>query len=113
MSDHLKRGNLLWEGSRMFLPEHKQALIQRQSQKQKVKRPTLDDQQLAEMDDLICEAMAENKTLCFIHHENGAYKTLVGNVQYYDEVYRQLRIQDHFHEVHILDLGDIVNLSYN
>jgi hypothetical protein len=77
MSDHLKRGNLLWEGSRMFLPEHKQALLQRQNQKQKVKRPTLDDHQLAEMDDLICETMANNRTLCFIHYENGAYKTRV------------------------------------
>jgi hypothetical protein len=29
------------------------------------------------------------------------------------QVYRQLRVQDHFQGVHILDLGDIVSLSYN
>ncbi len=42
MNDHLKRGNLLWEGSRMFLPEHKQSLLERKRLKQKLQKPILD-----------------------------------------------------------------------
>ncbi|OIR61271.1 hypothetical protein BLL41_12500 [Bacillus sp. FMQ74] len=57
MNDHLKRGNLLWEGSRMFLPEHKQSLLERKRHKQKLQKPILDSDKLEEMNQTLCTAM--------------------------------------------------------
>lgn len=57
MNDHLKRGNLLWEGSRMFLPEHKQSLLERKRLKQKLQKPILDPDKLEEMNQTLCAAM--------------------------------------------------------
>lgn len=44
MSDHLKRGNVLWESSRMFLPEHREQLLARRKEKERVEKPILDEQ---------------------------------------------------------------------
>ena len=49
MSEHLKRGNLLWEGSRMFLPEHKEALLELKEKEKRQVKPELDDQAYHEM----------------------------------------------------------------
>ncbi|WP_413380083.1 YolD-like family protein [Alkalihalobacillus sp. 1P02AB] len=61
MNEHLKRGNLLWEGSRMFLPEHKEALLKQKEEEQKVPKPELDEQAFQEIAIVILDAL--NHTL--------------------------------------------------
>ncbi|MDP0941904.1 YolD-like family protein, partial [Klebsiella quasipneumoniae] len=56
MSGHMQRGNNLWEGSRMFLPEHKQALLKWQKEQEKQTKPELDEQQLEEMNRMLISA---------------------------------------------------------
>jgi hypothetical protein len=51
------QGNGLWESSRMFLPEHKEALL-KQKQDQKVfTTPMLDEDQLQEINRIIVESI--------------------------------------------------------
>lgn len=50
MCNHLKRGNLLWEGSRMILPEHREALREHRRDSFRQTRPVLDDQQREQID---------------------------------------------------------------
>jgi hypothetical protein len=113
MSEYLKRGNMLWEGSRMFLPEHKQALNRRQKQQQKISKPVLDEQQLAQINETICEAMAENRTLSFMYYDKGEYNLLTGNIDYIDEANKELRIADHFGGVQKMKMHDVIDLFYD
>lgn len=108
MSD-LKRGNMLWEGSRMMLPEHKQAILDRKQQQQLVPKPSLDEQKLNELDEVICEAMAENQPLHFKYYQKGKILNMTGKVGYYDEQYKQLRICDLNGNLHILNIENVID----
>ncbi|MBD1373112.1 YolD-like family protein [Hazenella sp. IB182357] len=59
MTHILNRKNKLWEGSRMFLPEHRAALQQQRQAAQKFTPPILNEDQLAEMNWTLSEALAE------------------------------------------------------
>ncbi|HEU5141474.1 MAG TPA: YolD-like family protein [Bacillales bacterium] len=111
MSEHLKRGNMLWEGSRMFLPEHKQALLKRKQQQEWVEKPIIDEQTLVKLDETICEAMAENRLMRFEYYRQGQIHTLTGKAIYYDETNHQLRIHDKNGEPQQLDVKDIVEVG--
>ncbi|MXQ53802.1 YolD-like family protein [Shimazuella alba] len=53
----LDRKNLLWEGSRMFLPEHRRALLQQRKNATKLAVPKIDEQQLETMTYILQEAI--------------------------------------------------------
>lgn len=50
---HLRRGNLLWEGSRMMLPEHREGLLDRRREQRKQDMPDLDEDQQTIIDQAI------------------------------------------------------------
>jgi hypothetical protein len=52
----LNRGNLLWEGSRMFLPEHREQLHKQRAKAMQWKPPELSEDALAEINWKIQEA---------------------------------------------------------
>lgn len=53
--------NLLWESSRMMLPEHKEVLQRHQKELNKRIKPILDEQQVELVSQSIAEAMKQNK----------------------------------------------------
>lgn len=53
----LDRNNILWEGSRMFLPEHRHALLQQRKDAEKLVPPILDEQQLEAITYILQEAV--------------------------------------------------------
>lgn len=99
MSEHLRRGNLLWEGSRMFLPEHKEALLQRKQMQRKKARPALDSDQLEEMDRLLHEAMEFAKPVRVTYFQEGDLYTCEGRICRLETISKKLWITD--------DSGDI------
>lgn len=56
-NDELKRGNLLWEGSRMMLPEHKEALLERKRKQKEFTPPLLGEEQLIELNHVILQSI--------------------------------------------------------
>jgi hypothetical protein len=99
---------MLWEGN-FILPEHKQAILERKRQQQKVKKPILDEQKLQQLNETICEAMAESKILLIKYYHDGKIHILTGKVGYYDETYRQLRIISINGELQILEIESIID----
>lgn len=95
MSNYLKRGNMLWESSRMFLPEHKEALMQRKEEKRKVSKPILDEQELAVMDETICEAMEFTYILDVTYFHNGLFESCTGYINFYDQNNHVLWLRNH------------------
>ncbi|WP_052329890.1 YolD-like family protein [Thermicanus aegyptius] len=57
----MDRDNLLWESSRMMLPEHRERLLAHQRQLGKKEKPILDGQKIEVLNRIVQEAMAERK----------------------------------------------------
>ncbi|TDQ38711.1 YolD-like family protein [Aureibacillus halotolerans] len=81
MTEKLDRDNLLWEGSRMFLPEHKRALLEHRAQQQRPNPPQpTDEQQLEEWNYMLAEAEATGNLLHFTVFEHGYFSVQEGLV---------------------------------
>lgn len=90
MSNELYRGNLLWEGSRMFLPEHREMVEQQRQREQEYKQPELAVDQWEEMDYLLQEALAKEKPLLITYATRYAPKQFCGFVEKVDPWRKQL-----------------------
>jgi hypothetical protein len=113
VSDHLKRDNLLWEGSRMFLPEHKEALRKYKKELQHIPKPILDEQKLAEMEETILEAIEFTYLLHFTYYDKGELKKLTGSIRRFDQFQKELWIQDYAETLHKLKISHIVDVQIN
>ncbi|MDQ0206524.1 YolD-like family protein [Alkalicoccobacillus murimartini] len=85
MSEYLKRGNLLWEGSRMMLPEHKQAIRAQNEQEKRVEAPLLDEQELEELGIIAMESLSYALPVHVVYWEDGYYRKLIATVERVDE----------------------------
>ncbi|MBD8070353.1 YolD-like family protein [Bacillus sp. PS06] len=54
---------MLWESNRMFLPEHKQALMDRKQQKTKFHKPELDENQFELVNQIISESIKNDRSI--------------------------------------------------
>lgn len=55
--------NVMWESSRMMLPEHKAQIREHQKELQKRTKPMLDEQQIALFSQSISDAMHRNRSV--------------------------------------------------
>lgn len=111
MTNYLQRGNKLWEGSRMFLPQHKQALLDRKKEQQKIKRPELDEQELEELNRILYIALAKKVPVKLTYYQDGDFAELIGYVDHFFEIRKELRIIDSSEQIRILETNDIIQLS--
>jgi len=63
VGEHLKRGNLLWEGSRMFLPEHREQLLERRRSRREYHIPELDEEWLTGINRALSDSLAYGKAI--------------------------------------------------
>lgn len=60
----IARGNKLWEGNRMILPEHRKYMLELEIQRERfVERPELDEDKLMEMNQLVQAAMNDQRLI--------------------------------------------------
>ncbi|MEC1260406.1 YolD-like family protein [Bacillus swezeyi] len=105
------RGNIKWVS--MMLPEHVELLREYHESLQKHEKPILDEQKYEEFNDIICEAMAENRLLQFAYYRQGEVKTLVGRIHYVDALKRELRIVTPADEICMLKMDDMIEIEYD
>lgn len=74
MNGFRQNQNKRWEGSRMFLPEHREQLNHIRSQHQKWEPPSLAEDQIAEMNWLLQEAIMQEIPAIITYHENNNQK---------------------------------------
>lgn len=78
----MKRGNLLWTGSRMMLSEHRQLLSERlreeEAEYDSVKE--LDEQMLGEWQEIWEEAVANNREVLITFSNNKAQEKVAGRI---------------------------------
>lgn len=52
----MNRGNKLWEGHRMIIPEHRAYMLERENRQAHLERPVLDECKLEDMNQVLSEA---------------------------------------------------------
>jgi hypothetical protein len=61
--------NLMWESSRMMLPEHREQLLEARREQMEFKYPILDDDQLTEINRLIVESIEQERAVAITYAE--------------------------------------------
>ncbi|MEY4480753.1 MAG: hypothetical protein RLZZ267_1431 [Bacillota bacterium] len=104
-SNHLHRDNLLWESSRMMLPEHKEQLLQYQAHTRRVQKPDLDEQHLAYLSEQLQIAVQEQSEIRMQCHENHQQTSYNGTIQRLNRANRTclLRIDEDTYQTIAID----------
>ncbi|MBM7837844.1 hypothetical protein JOC54_001075 [Alkalihalobacillus xiaoxiensis] len=91
---YVRRGNLLWEGSRMMLPEHKEALIKLEASEWKVElHGELDDEQWWEIGEIVLDAFKHTTTVKVNYWDDGFYKDLECYIHKVDNDNKRIRVE--------------------
>lgn len=85
--------NLLWEGSRMMLPEHREALLQKQLESKKKSRPDLDPHQLENIQYILAESMEEKSEITLVLYHPYGSSEINGYVVRADHIARRILFQ--------------------
>ncbi len=102
------RGAIKWTA--MMLPEHVKLLRDWVEEDFDQSKPELDEQQLEEMNGLLCEAMEAGEQLVITYYERKRHKLLIGTVHHYDEFNQKLHIIDKFGEAHYIVINQLIDI---
>ncbi|MCY9015769.1 YolD-like family protein [Bacillus inaquosorum] len=105
------RGTIKWTS--MMLPEHLTQLKQDLIDVSKIEKPSLDDQQIEEMDLLVSEALEFNKELKFKLFNNGFVENVTGRVRYINFEQQKLHVKDQNDNTVYINMNNIIGVTYN
>ncbi|CAF1854094.1 MULTISPECIES: YolD-like family protein [Bacillus] len=105
------RGTIKWTS--MMLPEHLTQLKQDLIDVSKIEKPSLDDQQIEEMDLLVSEALEFNKELKFKLFNNGFVENVNGRVHYINFEQHRLHVKDQNDNTVYINMNNIIGVTYN
>ncbi|MFD1738752.1 YolD-like family protein [Bacillus salitolerans] len=103
------RGNIKWTS--MMLPEHVKLLRDWAKEDEYETKPELDEQQLEQMNAVICESMAYGTELAITYFEHTRHCTVRGVVHYVDEVRQKLRVVDQSGRIYYISLTAVTEVS--
>lgn len=103
--------NKLWEGSRMMLPEHVQALVQQQINENRRERPELDEQQVEELGWQLQEAIESKTPVEITLFGEFRDRTIVGVVTKVDTRYMRVRVE-YEDDYDWIPVGDILGIDF-
>ncbi|HEU4963164.1 MAG TPA: YolD-like family protein [Bacilli bacterium] len=103
----MNRGNKLWEGHRMILPEHRARLLEREIPT--FVAPILTEDHLEEIEYRVQEAMQTQQPLTFVVGETDGEHTVAGQVVGYRNETQSLQITNEWGRFHI-PIGNIVRV---
>lgn len=95
----------------MFLPEHKQALLKRRRNQQKIAKPILDEQQLEALNQSICYAKNNRLPVRVVYFQNGALHEAAGYIDGFDDINKKLRIAGGSMQSLTLKAADILEVK--
>ncbi|MBU8908149.1 YolD-like family protein [Desertibacillus haloalkaliphilus] len=110
MNEELRRGNILWESSRMFLPEHKEALMKKKLEKKEYTPPELDEDQFEEMNRILMESIELDNAVTVTYTEQFGETSFWGWVTKVDPVTKTIKLindEDHL----ILSFDKIIEVD--
>ncbi|MBD1378737.1 YolD-like family protein [Metabacillus arenae] len=103
------RGNIKWTS--MMLPEHVKLLREWKEEERYQTKPALDEQQLEEFNEIICNAMEFHHPLQFKYYDKHQFHHCTGHVHYIDTIKQTIRIVTENDERIDLPFQDIVHIE--
>ncbi|WP_445487412.1 YolD-like family protein [Niallia sp. 03133] len=88
--------NLMWESSRMMLPDHREQLLKERRKQEEFQLPILDDDQLEEINRVIVKSIEQERTVTITYAEKYGTAEFWGKIQKVDvnEGWLRLKIND-------------------
>ncbi len=105
------RGTIKWTS--MMLPEHLTQLKQDLLDVSKIEKPSLDAQQIEEMDIIVSEALEFNKELVLKLFNNGFVENVTGRVHYINFEQQKLHVKDQNDNTVYINMNNIIGVTYN
>ncbi|MFS0882541.1 YolD-like family protein [Metabacillus niabensis] len=105
------RGTMKWTA--FMMPEHVKSLKDFDLGLNKVQKPELDDNQLEEINTIICEAMEYNKEVVFTYYDKGDIKLYVGQIHFIDNIRNEIRLIDNHKDVFIIKFEDVLRVDFH
>ncbi|MFD2612943.1 YolD-like family protein [Paenibacillus gansuensis] len=102
--------NLLWESSRMMLPEHKEQILQHRSRLEHKEKPVLDEHRLQELSQAITDAMMHGWAATVTLYDPVEPQSVTGRVLTIDPLGRKL-ILSWDGEKRSVPLSDIMDIT--
>ncbi|MCV0024433.1 hypothetical protein BJH90_03980 [Bacillus halotolerans] len=96
-----------------MLPEHLTQLKQDLLDVSKIEKPSLDAQQIEEMDIIVSEALEFNKELVLKLFNNGFVENVTGRVHYINFEQQKLHVKDQNDNTVYINMNNIIGVTYN
>jgi hypothetical protein len=106
----LRRGNLLWEASRMMLPEHKEEILNHRQELARKTRPEFDEQRLEELSQTLAGACRSQSRVCITLYDPFASPAVTGRIAKVDLPGGRVKLEEDGQSLWI-PLADITDIS--
>jgi hypothetical protein len=112
MNKIAKGSNMRWEGSRMMLPEHVEALKKLKEDNKKIPKHELDEQELEEIGIVVMDSLNHELEVLVTYWKDGFYHELVGTIDKVDMQTKRikLRMGDEYEYINIDCLKSVERL---
>jgi hypothetical protein len=104
------RGKVKWLGA-LFAPEHRTMLRELARDELRQAKPLLDEYEIADMENRVCEAMEYNQPVVISKWDDGFTYEERGHVHYLDPIGKEVRIKSSDGAVMRIKFADIVAVS--
>lgn len=84
--------NKRWEGMRMMLPEHVQALRQRKFERTKIEKPVLDEQEWEIINEQLSFAVHNEETITIEYFKDGFIEEITGIIIFHDNQLKRIKL---------------------
>ncbi|WP_256846889.1 YolD-like family protein [Paenibacillus sp. Pae108] len=103
--------NLMWESSRMIIPEHKEAINRHRKESGRKQRPVLDEQRQQDLGYAIGEAMANQRAVTLVLFGEYEDREVTGTVEKVDRQLRRMKVITGPDEYEWVKFEDIVSVK--
>lgn len=104
----IERGNKMWEGSRIMLTEHVEALRERKRRLKEDPKPSPSEEDFNMMGENASHSLNQKVPVVVTHWENGYYKNEEGIVERIDNQLLQIKINAELIKIELIKSIDII-----
>lgn len=106
----IDRGMMRWVPF-SAIKEQFEGLNEMYEKQNQVQMPILDEQQLDLINDIVCEAITENKQISISYHKENEIYSETGYIHYYDMSRNELRVIDRSEKVLYININYITDMK--
>lgn len=104
--------NMMWEGSRMMLPEHKEQILDHRRNLGKRERPIHDENQLEQWSQILSAGMADGREVTVTVFDPYGDVRLSGTVEKFDPVQRRIKLLQVGNEAIWVQLANVTGIDW-